>query len=108
MVSYRPALRISVTCRFGNQAATTRTTPSGASNSRIELQERDLSCRVLIMTKGRQPESDRQVILSQQLPGFETMFLDGDDPADLARKPGEADFVVTPSSPPSIWPRRQS
>ena len=24
------------------------------------------------------------------------MFLDGDDPAELARKPGEADFVVTP------------
>ena len=60
---------------------------------------------MLITTKGRQPESDRQVILSQHLPGFETMFLDGDDPADWPESWVRPTLLSRPSSPPSIWPR---
>lgn len=48
--------------------------------------------KVLIM--GRHPARHREVILSQQLPGLETMFLDSDDPAELAGKLAAAEFVV--------------
>ena len=48
--------------------------------------------KVLIM--GRHPARHREVILSQQMPGLETMFLDGDDPTELADKLAAAEFVV--------------
>ena len=48
--------------------------------------------KVLMM--GRHQARHREVILSQQLPGLETMFLDSDDPAELAGKLGVAEFVI--------------
>ncbi len=48
--------------------------------------------RVLIM--GRHPAGHREIILSQRLPGLQTMFLDSDDPGELEGKLAVADFVV--------------
>ena len=53
--------------------------------------------KVLMM--GRHPARHREVVLSQrvlsqQLPGLETMFLESDDPAELASKLAVAEFVI--------------
>src|SRR5438132_2793645 len=42
----------------------------------------------------RAPRSHREITLSQEPPGFESIWLDTDDPAELRGKLAQADFLV--------------
>lgn len=43
----------------------------------------------------RTPQSHREIILNEEPPGFTNTWLETDDPAELAAKLAQADFVVT-------------